>query len=283
MVIDPYGTWDDPTRQAAYRLIADPVPLCQALAARLGTALPRRREWPAAWRRAAEAARASLTQVLAASDGGWGTVAWIYRPLVEMLPDGAIVYVANSMAVRDLDTFTELPDRSILFHVDRDDVFAASKKLGHKFAISGGIPNILLSFGKPAEVHDFCRRVIDEVAPEGGYIMDAGAIMQDDTSIENIRAMTDTCRDQGVYSAGSYAPPTPTPPAELPASVADRAKLTGMAGRPMPRIRPGVCYPWEDKVKKLPEITGDPAMIRRVWEDIDGLGNMFIWQCLLSF
>jgi len=98
-----------------------------------------------------------------------------------------------------------------------------------------------------------------------------------------MRVMTDVCREQGVYSTGSYATPAATPPADLPTSMADRNKLRGMAGRPAPRIRPGVCFPWEEKAKQLPAMTGDPAMVRRVWEDIDGLGNMFIWQCLLSF
>jgi hypothetical protein len=40
---------------------------------------------------------------------------------------------------------------------------------------------------------------------------------------------------------------------------------------------------WEDKVKTLPQISGDAQMIKQVWEEIDGLGNMFIWQMLLSF
>ena len=55
-----------------------------------------------------------------------------------------------------------------------------------------------------------------------------------------------------------------------------------MAGRPQPRIRPGVCLPWEE-AQELPEITGDPDLVRAIWEEIDGLGNTYIWQFLLSF
>lgn len=97
------------------------------------------------------------------------------------------------------DSFRELPAGSIIYHCDRDDVFEAHRALGDRFAISGGIPNYLLSFGKPQEVRAFCKKVIDEVAADGGYIMDAGAIMQNDTSIENIKAMTEFTRDYGVY------------------------------------------------------------------------------------
>lgn len=95
--------------------------------------------------------------------------------------------------------FRELPEGSIIYHCDRDDVFEAHRALGDRFAISGGIPNFLLSFGTPQEVRDFCKRVIDEVAADGGYIMDSSAIMQNDTSIENLRAMTEFTRDYGVY------------------------------------------------------------------------------------
>jgi hypothetical protein len=56
-----------------------------------------------------------------------------------------------------------------------------------------------------------------------------------------------------------------------------------MAGRPAPRVRPGVCFPWEERVKDLPAITGSPELVRRVWEDVDAFGHMYIWQLLLSF
>ena len=98
------------------------------------------------------------------------------------------LFYAEGKWQHHLDAFRELPDRSIVFHCDQDDIFHAHRKLHDKFALSGGIPNVLLSFGKPDEVRAFCRRVIEEVARDGGYIMDAGAIMQDDTSIENMRA-----------------------------------------------------------------------------------------------
>ena len=181
------------------------------------------------------------------------------------------------------DAFRELPDRSILYHCDQDDVFLVHRKLHDKFPISGGIPNVLLSYGKPEEVRAFCRRVLDEVARDGGYIMDAGAIMQDDTSIENLFTMTRTAREYGVYPAGAYNPPAATPPCQLPASLAERQNLPGLNARPQPRPRPGTCFPWEERIKDLPEITGSPDLVRKVWEDIESLGNMFIWQLLLSF
>ena len=49
------------------------------------------------------------------------------------------------------------------------------------------------------------------------------------------------------------------------------------------KIKPGVCIPWEQKLREVPEISGDKQLVRKVWEDIDALGYLYIWQCLLSF
>jgi hypothetical protein len=179
-----------------------------------------------------------------------------------------------------LDDFLELPERSILFHVDRGDIFLAHRKLHHKFPLSGGIPNVLLSYGSPKEVRAHCRKVIDQVAVNGGYILDASAIMQNDTSIENLRAMTEAARDYGVYSSSSYSPGDPL---KSPCDEADISGLKGLNDWAPSRIKPGVCFPWEQKVRELPEINGDKELVQRIWENIDTLGNTFIWQCLLSF
>jgi hypothetical protein len=176
----------------------------------------------------------------------------------------------------NLKYIAELPDLSIVYHVDRGDIFEVHRAVGDKFCISGGIPNDLLAFGKPADVRDFCKKVIDGVARDGGYIMDASAIMQDDTSVENIRAMTDFTREYGVYSSAA-------PSAEAPPIPATRCEPGEMPGLPKLKTRPGACIPWEDKRKEIPQISGDERLVQRIWEDIDALGYTYIWQCLLSF
>ena len=99
----------------------------------------------------------------------------------------------------NLKYIAQLPERSIVYHVDRGDIFEVHKAVGQKFCLSGGIPNDLLALGTPEDVRDCCKRVLDGVAGDGGYIMDAAAIMQNDTKVENLRAMTDFTREHGVY------------------------------------------------------------------------------------
>jgi hypothetical protein len=99
----------------------------------------------------------------------------------------------------NLKYIAELPEMSIVFHVDRTDLEETRKWLGGKFCTSGGIPNDLLAFGKPADVRQYCQKVIGILGRDGAYIMDAAAIMQDDTNAENLRAMTEAAREYGGY------------------------------------------------------------------------------------
>jgi len=46
---------------------------------------------------------------------------------------------------------------------------------------------------------------------------------------------------------------------------------------------PGVCVPWEEKKKELPPIVSDEQLVKRIWEENDGLAYVYIWQLLLSF
>ena len=127
----------------------------------------------------------------------WPTLKWIIEELHNR--GQQVLFYAEGEWNSNLKYIAQLPDLSIVFHVDRGDIFEVHKAVGHKFCISGGIPNDLLAFGTPGEVGEFCKKVIDGVARDGGYIMDANAIMQDDTKVENLKAMTDVTREYGAY------------------------------------------------------------------------------------
>jgi len=110
-----------------------------------------------------------------------------------------VLFYAEGRWAAHLQTFRELPDASIIFHCDMDDIFEVHRVLGDKFCISGGVPNRLLAFGTPDEVRQRVREVIRRVGKDGGFILDASAIVQNDARVENIRAMTEAGREYGVY------------------------------------------------------------------------------------
>ncbi len=127
----------------------------------------------------------------------WPTV----KPIIEQIwsKGHQVLFYAEGNWDAHLKSFAQLPDRSIVYHVDQGDIFRVKKEIGHKFCISGGVPNYLLSYGTADEVRQCCKKIIDEVALDGGYIMDASAIIQNDASIENMKVMTEFTREYGVY------------------------------------------------------------------------------------
>jgi hypothetical protein len=56
-----------------------------------------------------------------------------------------------------------------------------------------------------------------------------------------------------------------------------------MTDQPQATKKPGECIPWDEKLKELSPIRGDEQLVKKVWQDVDALGYMYIWQCLLSF
>ena len=55
-----------------------------------------------------------------------------------------------------------------------------------------------------------------------------------------------------------------------------------MTEQPTQPIPPGVCIPWEERVKEYAGIQGDPQVVERVWKEIDGLGYLYLWFCLIA-
>ena len=199
----------------------------------------------------------------------WATL----KPIVEELwaHGQQIVFYAEGNWDAHLEKFAELPENSIIFHVDKTDLHKAHKILGDKFCISGGIPNDLLAFGTKDEVRDYCKKVIDEVAQDGGYIMDASALVLDDVKVENVKAMIDFTLDYGRYDRSTSVPKTITE-----VKICDRPE-PGQYQFKESKRKPGVCIPWEEKRKEFSQMSGDEECVKKMWETIDGMGYYFCW------
>ncbi len=157
----------------------------------------------------------------------WPTV----KPIIEELwaAGHQTLFYAEGNWDHHLESFAELPDLSIVYHVDQGDIFKAHKALGHKFCLSGGIPNFMLAFRQPDDIRAQCKKVIDGVAKDGGYIMDASAIMQNDSRVDNVRAMTEFTREYGVYSDGHSTPAPPCAKSDYAASTSAHCRRSSQA------------------------------------------------------
>ena len=48
------------------------------------------------------------------------------------------------------------------------------------------------------------------------------------------------------------------------------------------KTEPGVCIPWEEKVKEYEKIMGDEEVLQKSWEEIDTLAYLFVWFVLIA-
>jgi len=206
----------------------------------------------------------------------WPTV----RPVIEQLwKEGhQTMFYAEGNWDAHLDAFHELPERSIVYHIDRGDPLTIHNKLHDKFAISGGLSNVTLAFGTPGQVRSEVKKLIDILGKEGGYIMDASAIIQNDAKVENIKAMVEATREFGVYN-------TPDEPlAELvvrpTACFKPYTSLPPATGRPA-----GTCVTWQEHLQDIQckKVQGNAELAERIWNMVDANGVTYIWQMLLSF
>ena len=92
----------------------------------------------------------------------------------------------------------ELPPGKVIHRLDRTSAYQARELLGSGHCIAGGMTPSLLSTGSAQQVRDECRKLIDTVGSDGGYIM-CHSVPLDDAKIENVMAMIETTKEYGVY------------------------------------------------------------------------------------
>jgi len=149
VVIDSAG-WRDPDAAASTVLRTDPALTATALTKAFAmTADP---DWMRTWRQADDAAAAAL----AASTASWEfpTEPGVVEALAAALPAGALLWVASSMPVRDVDAFLPRIDRPLRITANRGangiDGFLSS---GFGSAATTTAPTYLLA-GDLAVLHD---------------------------------------------------------------------------------------------------------------------------------
>ena len=97
-----------------------------------------------------------------------------------------------------LEYFNEFPKGSVSWLFDRSDMAKAKKTLGANCAISGNIPSSLMVTGSPADVKAYCKKLIEDCASGGGYMLAAGATAEN-PKLENLKAMIEAVKEYGVY------------------------------------------------------------------------------------
>lgn len=99
----------------------------------------------------------------------------------------------------DIITDPDIPAGSTAWLFDQSEMKEVKKRFTGWACFGGNVPGSLLKAGQPHEVEAYVKKLIDECAGDGGYILCNGAVM-DDATPENVRAFAETGKTYGVYS-----------------------------------------------------------------------------------
>ncbi len=92
----------------------------------------------------------------------------------------------------------DIPAGTTVWLFDKTDLKEVKKRFTGWACFSGNVPVSLLKAATPQQVRDHVRRLIDEVAGDGGFILATGAVI-DDAEAENLHALIDAGKEFGVY------------------------------------------------------------------------------------
>jgi len=101
----------------------------------------------------------------------------------------------------NLEALRELPAGCAVAQFDgATDIFKAKEIIGDRLCIYGDVPADLLALGSPAEVDEYCHRLIEEVGKGGGFILGSGCELAPNARPENVKAMMESVVKYGYYA-----------------------------------------------------------------------------------
>jgi hypothetical protein len=135
------------------------------------------------------------------SDAQFKEFYWPYlrRGMLGLVEKGIIpvIYWEADFESR-LEHIADVPPGKIVYHLSNTNFEKAKAALGGITALMGNVPNMMLLSGTPDDVRAYCKKLIDVVGKDGGFIMDS-AVMLDEAKPENLKAMIDFTKEYGVY------------------------------------------------------------------------------------
>ncbi len=93
----------------------------------------------------------------------------------------------------NLSYLLDLPAKKCICELDsKTDIFKAKEILKDHMCIAGDVPPGLQAVGRPEEMADYCRQLIDVVGKDTGFILSSGCTVSAECKFDNFKAMIDT-------------------------------------------------------------------------------------------
>jgi hypothetical protein len=119
--------------------------------------------------------------------------------IVGLIDEGLVpqLFVEGSYNDRlDVVVDDEIPSGRTIWLFDATDMAAVRDRFRGFACFGGNVPGALLSIGSAAEVEEYVRRLLEDVAGDGGFILSTG-VVADDARPENFAAMMEAGRRYG--------------------------------------------------------------------------------------
>lgn len=125
---------------------------------------------------------------------------WPYlKELIDLASkkDKILHIFAESENSRFYQFFKEIPKGHVVIHFERDNIFKAKEEIGDRVCLCGGMPVALLAHGTKEECINYAKKLIDELATDGGYIFSADRMISypKDYKPENVLAVNEFIRN----------------------------------------------------------------------------------------
>ncbi|MCK4862976.1 MAG: hypothetical protein KAS25_01710 [Dehalococcoidales bacterium] len=126
----------------------------------------------------------------------WPTFKKLVMTLIERGATPCIFFEGNCTS--RLEYLLEFPKGKMLARFDTTDIFRAKEILKDHICIEGNVPSSLLQVGTVQEVKDHCKKLIDVIGKDGGYIISPRS-STDEVNPENFKAMIEFTKEYGKY------------------------------------------------------------------------------------
>ncbi len=119
--------------------------------------------------------------------------------ILGLIKEGVIPFVAAEGGYNTrFEAINDLPKGTSLWMIDLSDMELAKKTLGQTACLCGNVSSAMLKLGKPEDVREYVKKLINVAGKDGGYIVSNGAFF-DAVKAENVKAMVDTAKEFGEY------------------------------------------------------------------------------------
>ncbi len=109
--------------------------------------------------------------------------------------DGTLTSVLPTLA----EITDGLPKGKVCLDFEKTDLRAAKEILGGKVCFQGSVPSALLVYGSVEEVDDYCKKLIQDCGPGGGFSLGVECETPWDSKPENVRAMVQSVEKYGQF------------------------------------------------------------------------------------